>query len=333
MADEHNFTLAPQDELPIQAPSGIPGWTENYCFQAYDPTQRIGFFQNLGTTNADPLIWRELLTLYLPDGTLMLAKGFGGWATPDLKDGPRAASQSFVCEEPWKRWRVRWSGPARHVTLDEISTCRLRDGLFEPVEIDLMFEAIAPTWNVGSQMETQSWAHGHYDQSMSITGTLQCKGQRYAIEGVGLRDHSRGPRSCEPIERHGWIHGEFEDGRCFSILDFGFHSSDAQPMSRGFVSDGKALHEIAVIEVPHYRSLATVNDPGRVVFDSPWGRAEIEGEVLANALYCVIPPNEVTFGIDAGFDGLALTEAQVRYRWDGVTGYGLWERTGRGVTA
>ena len=109
MTAQDGFTLAPRDEFPIQAPPGVEGWTENYFFQGYDPGNRIGFFHSLGSTHYDPRIWRELVTLYLPDGTLLLAKGFGHWNTADLKEGPRGASLAFTCDEPFERWRVRWS--------------------------------------------------------------------------------------------------------------------------------------------------------------------------------------------------------------------------------
>ena len=51
----------------------------------------------------------------------------------------------------------------------------------------------------------QSSRKAHYEQHMHVTGTLSIEGERFAIDGFGLRDHSWGPRYWQAIHSYEWL--------------------------------------------------------------------------------------------------------------------------------
>ena len=57
---------------------------------------------------------------------------------------------------------------------------------------------------------THDFARGHTEQHMAITGAVQVGAQRFDLTaGLGLRDHSWGPRIWQSIWWYRWITASF----------------------------------------------------------------------------------------------------------------------------
>jgi hypothetical protein len=94
-----------------------------------------------------------------------------------------------------------------------------------PAEIDLEYEGVSPMFGGepvnedGSKIQEkaeESFARGHYEQHMAGKGSITVAGQRFAIDGLGLRDHSWGPRYWQAIHWYRWLPMNFS--RDFAMM-------------------------------------------------------------------------------------------------------------------
>jgi hypothetical protein len=107
---------------------------------------------------------------------------------------------------------------------------------------------MAPVWDLGEEMKTQTWTQSHYEQACHTTGTIAIGDERFDLTGSGIRDHSRGPRDFGTVHDHWWLSGQFPDGRSFAVLEVTGHSSDSHLLRRGYVSDGSgSIREVEVV--------------------------------------------------------------------------------------
>src|SRR5438552_15610247 len=94
-----------EDELPVPELPDDPAWRENFCFDGYDKDRDVGFWIHCGRWSEDPSIWREQVLVYWPGGDYYVNRAFG--VRPSTK-GPSAALLDLICEEPGRRWRLKY---------------------------------------------------------------------------------------------------------------------------------------------------------------------------------------------------------------------------------
>ncbi len=313
-------------EVPIAERPDTEGWSENYCNQAYSPGNRVGFWTHLSRLAGPEDLWRDVLIAYLPDDRFLVAKGYGNSATAE---GPGSGMFSMRCEEPWRRWTMRFRGAVRDVTGAELRAGAVTDQHHHVASLDLSWEAMSPVWDLGARMSGQTWARAHYEQACRVTGALLLGDERWEIDGTGIRDHSRGPRVFGTVREHWWLNGQFPSGRSFAVLQVLNHGDDVTPLSHGYVSDGKTLEQAEVVDVEvvaadaHGAPLRT-----RLRLRAETGEHEITGRILQSMPFGMGSPNELVLGrAVSAATPLTLRECQTEYTWDGETAYGLTERS------
>jgi hypothetical protein len=88
-------------------------------------------------------------------------------------------------------------------------------------------------------------AAGHLECSGAVTGEIVLGGRRVAVDGLGHRDHSWGPRATEIIRNHRWVAGTCGPELGFSLE--ALHLADGTIVSMGFVArDGNVTHAASV---------------------------------------------------------------------------------------
>jgi hypothetical protein len=323
-------------ELPLIDTPDTPDWSENYCFDGFDPARDFGFWLHLGRWQRQLDIWREQVLLYLPGGDHLLMRAYGAGARAD---GPGGALQRFTCEEPGRRWRLRYEGPARRVTLDEMmagSKNHITDGPYVFVRFDLLFEAAKPVWDMGD-MAGENWASFHYEQHGKITGTVDYEtagGARrtIAVDGNGYRDHSRGVRDLTNFGGFYWNHAVFPSGRGFSVV----HSykwqdgARADGVSRAVVYEGDRILPAEVVSVPVLDGKALPPERYTLLLRSELGEMAIEGRPLRTVAQSSDRYNNQFDGIATPDIGVLFCfEQPTEYRWNGEIAPGWTERAER----
>ncbi|MCG2621296.1 hypothetical protein LVY72_05135 [Arthrobacter sp. I2-34] len=328
LTKETNFNptgIDPIDELPLAQPPEEDLWAENFCYQAWDREQDLGVWVHIARMPYDKSIWRETVIVFLPDNRYFLSRAFARGAH---EAGPGSAGIKLSCIEPFRRFRLQFDGVGRYVTQADVEDGALRDGLAQPFQLDLQFDAAAPLWDMSAHLKNQHFATMHHEQTCLATGTIHARGETFIMEKAGaMRDHSRGPRDFSKLNSHIWFNAVFPSGKSFNVLA-NYERKTGNSIARGFVSDGTTFHDFAM--EPSF-----LKDP-----DKPF---EIENLKLSNAestfeigieVLRVLPmamriPNDLVLGKEAAGDGRGnrLYEGRARYTWDGEEAYGHIERS------
>ncbi|HZQ35327.1 MAG TPA: hypothetical protein VFD32_05305 [Dehalococcoidia bacterium] len=214
-----------------------PNFNESMYFNFFDREQRIGGFVRLGN-RANEGYAEMTVCLFLPDGRVLFQ-----YKRPPIQhnDAFDAGGMRFEVIEPAERLRTRYDG----------SVVELKDPLemAEPsaafhsnprkqVQLDLVHEAAGPMYGSAGHAEAEpaepekQFASAHYEQHMRATGTLRIEDETFQIDGLGLRDHSWGPRYWQAIDSYRWL-------TCNFGPDFGLMGSIVwQDKAKGLVRQG-----------------------------------------------------------------------------------------------
>jgi hypothetical protein len=329
---ETKLVLLEADDLMHQN-TGEPNFNESAYYNFYDRAQRAGGFVRLGNRPNEG--YAEMtVCLYLPDGSA----GFM-FNRPRITDNQahNAGGLSFEVLKPFKQHRIAYRG----------GVCSLKNplDLAEPsqafknnphvaCELELDFAAIAPGWGGEMRQNTargwesvkaggdpsQQFLRGHLEQHGRLSGTLKLAapaGLELRIDGLGLRDHSWGPRYWQAPRYYRWLTMNF-DGTLGAVASLtvnrdgrehpgGFIARTGHPnlnftevrVETEFTGDLKLHNRIKVA--------CRTDDGGEPVV--------ITGKVLA-----MVPLRNRRAGVVT-----RIAEGMTEWNWNGIVGYGLAE--------
>ena len=251
---ERKVVLLETDDL-MHDNSGESNFNESAYYNFYDRKNRVGGFVRMGNRpnegNAEMTV-----CVYLPDNSV----GFM-FKRPEISNNEAhsAGGLKFEVVKPFEHHRVSYQGKLcmlkNPLEMAE-PTVAFKNNPYAACELRLDYYGTAPGWG-GELREksasgweslkpsgdaTQQFAKGHLEQLGHATGTLKIDGTAYdfKFDGLGLRDHSWGPRYWQAPWYYRWLTGNVG-------ADFGFMGSrvarrDGAGTRGGFVWDGTALH-------------------------------------------------------------------------------------------
>jgi hypothetical protein len=172
-------------------------------------------------------------------------------------------------------------------------------------------------------------------------GYLKYRGKYVRLSGVGVRDHSSGPRDYGPVIADIWFHGLFPSGAVVQTQVVRFERAEYKT-AYVFRGDGTPLEMAELLAHPHVNDS---NTPAKSVAADPLdekdrtfqirirtkrGEEVVEAELLHSGVITYFAPVEEFIGtaLDRA-DGIQMCEAPVRLRWNGEIGVGLRERVAR----
>jgi hypothetical protein len=309
---------AEADDWQASESPDLPLWSENFFFCAWDPKAELGVWLHLGRMPHDPTLWREMIFLYLPDGTILHGKNYG---RSEGERGPGAGTLRFECVEPFNAWRQHFDGVLVRGSFDQLDRGLLPLGLYVPAVVELEWRPLAPIWDMGAEMRKQAWGHSHYNQLGGLVGTVRYEEVEVDFDGVGIRDHTRGPRDFRKFFWHCWHHGIWPDGRGFMVVNSaaeGGHLRRAMVLSEGEITD------VEIVSSGALQSRQDAYHDYEIRFE---GHEPIRAHILHNNSMGFAADNEVTFGHDLAVSTHHLFEGFTRFEWEGAVGYGLTERS------
>jgi hypothetical protein len=186
--------------------------------------------------------------------------------------------------------------------------------------VDLEVRGVAPPFGGERQggkpgAHEQEFARGHYEQHQRATGHLEIDGRRLAFDGLGLRDHSWGPRSWQAPRYYRWLTANFGD-------DLGFAATwianrDGREIRGGYLHRGRELELIREVEIDtDFVGEQQVHDRLRVRLGTAGGeKLEVEGRVMS-----LIPLRNRREGRTT-----RISEGMTEWSCGGRKGYGLSE--------
>lgn len=205
--------LGPEDEgMHLLGPE--TNFNESMYVNLFDASTGLGGFFRLGNRANEG---RAELTvcLFLPDGTVAFA-----FQRPAISDNDAldAGGLSFTITEPFRSLTVRFSGEAL-LLADPLAMADPKSAYAAsprvPVEVELDYLGTSPmlggepvTEQTGEPVHDGDFATGHYEQHVVSTGRVVVGERSYEVtEGVGLRDHSWGPRHWQSPWWYRWLTG------------------------------------------------------------------------------------------------------------------------------
>ena len=286
-----------------------PGYHEAIWTWGYDPASRVGYYLYLLHDQQDETLRQEIITLYLPDGSLLrgAAKGRGS-------AGRTAAGENLAltCIAPFQTWETRYRGELTPIAWD----AQAPEG--QPVPVDLAFtmQAGAPAWNVEGDWG-EARPNMRFHQLYRLTdGELALGDKRLPLGGATMRGHSRRERDLSKYTGHVVATALFDSGRAFGMFCF-FGQGLNLKNPHGYVVIDGVLHEAILEEIPPIRRKQRAGEALRFVLAGAFGRVVVTGETLST-----------TFVVrDEGPQaGLATSMGIARYEWDGEVAYGPIDR-------
>lgn len=315
------------DEFPIKQFPPTPQWSENYALMFGDTETRTGVYYSIGRNLADLSIWREIISVVLPDGRTIFSKNYGRGAD---ERGPGGALTKLDVLEIGRRLRLSFSGPVTVSNNAELIERGYREGPKEHATIDLHFAGRTPVWNMkGDSQEAGTIAGSmHMEQMGFADGSIDIGGMSFPIKrGYCVRDHSRGIRDVSQYRMHAWINGVIDDGRSFALYLMQLQGATEIGMTNAVVF----LHDQqypATVESSDL--LEDTDDPARhhtVVLSSGLGRMEIRvREILTSFPNSMVLPYDMCPGNLHHRTSAFMLDQFVTFECGGQRGIGWVER-------
>ncbi|MHB8694348.1 MAG: DUF7065 domain-containing protein [Solirubrobacteraceae bacterium] len=321
-SDRDELTAEVEHPIVGETPGG---WCENYAFVAGDPRAQISLIMCTGCQPFDTSLWHELLVVGLPGGRTLAWKSAGRGGA---ENGPGAAIGRWRCERPGSRWRYRFDGFGRLVSTAELAEGPLVDGPWVRAELELVFEAAGPVWNLSQDNLEHAWEHSHYEQLGRVTGTVTIDGEEWTFEGTGHRDHSRGPRDFASVLDHAWVDCLFGSGRFFALYRMRLPDG-ADGVAAACIGDSQSITPAKVIEMPLLDEEGASRERYRIVLETEEGRHTIEAEIVAPlGTTSYMTPNWMALGAGTAPEVTQIVfDGATRFTWDGEDGYGHTQRS------
>ena len=314
-------------------------WSESYYFNFVDPKSGLGMFTRMGFRPRNG--WADALHVIYLGGARVAFTYDRRDIGPDLTayDGDLAVGGlTIACEEPFKRWRVAYDGPAQDVADAGVLVTRSKarpEGWFKPARLAMQatFETLTAPHYAGQG------ERGHFEQSGRVTGALSLGGGERTFDGLGVRDKSWGPRNwgganpgassgggaasagpqlstaAAPRPFVNWFSMNF--GPDLSLGGSCGRAADGRIRGQGWMQEGDRVGELTDV------TIETVYRPGSILHEaivlaarSPSGKPiRIEGR-----MECVCP-TKIPFAGGATF----VNEGLGRFTLDGRPGTGIAE--------
>ena len=321
----------PQDDYMHAAEEAV-NFNESRYYNWYDPVARTGGWVRMGNRVNEG--YAELtVCLYLPDGRV----GFM-FKRPKIShnDAHDSGGLKFEVIAPYEKHRVTYSGKVC-VLDDPRQMAEPRDAFASnphvecTIELDL--EAVGPAqggepeWEEGEVKPDldpeKMFARGHTEQHMRSRGTVAVGEDKYSIaDGLGLRDHSWGPRYWQNVWWYRWLTVNLGPDLGFAVTIAGREEAAAdEPHSvHGFLYDRARYGDDRWVPV---RKAELTSD-----YDSEWfpkrnrvtvttedATYEVDGDVWSN-----IPLRNRREGMVT-----RITEGMTRWSYGDLQGGGLSE--------
>ncbi|MBI5288126.1 MAG: hypothetical protein HY873_04050 [Chloroflexi bacterium] len=200
--------ITPKDDYthPLGPESNF---NESMYFNFFDRAKNTGGFLRLGN-RANEGYAEMTLVVYQPDGSVLFQ-----YKRPEITDNDAmdAGGMKFEVIDGLQKLHTTYEGRAVYLTdpsqMADPSSA-FKNNPHKPVKVDLVHEAAGPAYgSSGANHKVvdpeKEFAKAHYEQHMKVTGTVEIDGVVTQIDGLGLRDHSWGPRYWQAIHRYRWL--------------------------------------------------------------------------------------------------------------------------------
>ena len=249
-----------------------------------------------------------------------------------------AGGLRFECIEPFRKWRVGFEDTVYESTVEDQIRGNFRVYCGQDIEPNLKRTPLK--WDVELTMVTPGWTQDFRPEKLEGLseaekvdaglmgygwrvehcfrgeGELTLDGATRSFRCVGSRIHRQGVRPMAAFRGHCWQEAVFPDGRAFGHCTYppredGSTYNDAYIYQDGRMYVGKSKNP------PFLRRIMPEGDDVSVEIETELGTTRIEGVTTLSTFHIGNP----------GVNGMNNQQGTVRYTLDGMTTYGMIERS------
>ena len=316
--------LRPEDEYTHE-PDPVSNYNESMYLNGFDLERELGAWFRIGNRVNEG--YAEMtVCIYLPDGRVGFLYG-----RPEItnNDEMRAGGLEIKVEKPFEHLTINYDGKVclleepKQMTNPRVA---FRDNPFVDCSVRLDVTGVSPMYGGmpqyedGSPLETdstKSFAKAHYEQHTAVVGTIQVGQETVALDGLGLRDKSWGPRYWQALRWYRWLPMIFgpDFAMMLSIVD-----RDGTPARSGMVLvDG----EYSLIRDCRIESEWDSDDYHTAI--RCWAATDHEEYEITGQVLSMIPLRNRRRTDDGEQLHTRITEAMTRYECNGRVGMGMSE--------
>jgi hypothetical protein len=320
--------LDPADDL-LHALEAAPTFNESRYYNVFDAATGLGGWVRMGNRPNEG--YAELtVCLYLPDGRV----GFIFKRPPiEGHTAHDAGGLRFEVVEPFVEHHVTYDGRVL-LLIDPRAMLDPRQAFADnprvACKIDLTLRAAGRVWGGEPEYDeyeerpTVEFARGHTEQHMAVTGTVVVDGETFELAGgLGLRDHSWGPRTWQAIWWYRWLTGNVGPDLGFALTVSGDREGGAR--SHGFLYDtarygDDRLVPIRGVELSTDYDAERFHRSVRASVRTADHTYEVDGTVWSN-----VPLRNRRATPSGEMQTTRITEGMTTWRCGGLVGSGLAE--------
>jgi hypothetical protein len=325
LPDGTKLRLEPADEYPHPTEEA-KNYNESVYLNLFDPVHRMGGWFRVGNRPNEGHA-EVSRCVYLPDGSV----GFL-YSRPQISnnDAFAAAGLELAILEPFHRVRLTYDGKLcllqkPHQMADPRRAFENNPMVDCSIELDCF--GVAPMYGGervradGSRIEVaaeRSFARGHYEQHIGGRGAIRVGDREWKIDGLGLRDHSWGPRYWQAIRSYRWLPMSFD--RDFAMMVSIVAGENGEPHVGGMVLYHGAYAPIVRASIDTDWDDSYYQTAMRIRAATDEREYEIEGTVRS-----LIPLRNRRTTPEGEVLHTRITEGMTEYRCDGKVGFGMSE--------
>jgi hypothetical protein len=317
----------PEDDY-LHAAESASNFNESRYYNWFDHTASMGGWVRMGNRPNEG--YAEMtVCLYLPDGRI----GFV-FKRPHIEGHTAhdAGGLRFEVLAPYEKHQISYEGKVcmlNHPREMADPRAAFENNPFEPCQIDLTLDAVGQPWGGEPEWDDdeerpdldpeKSFARGHTEQHMRSTGTVRIGDERFDItDGLGLRDHSWGPRYWQNIWWYRWLTVNLGADLGFACTVAG--NEQGERNVHGFLYDVARYGDSHWVPIRHVELSSDYDEDwfptkNKAVVTTDDHVYEVEGDVWSNIPLRNRRADMVT----------RITEGMTRWSCEGLTGAGLSE--------
>lgn len=332
--EEFRGGLAPEQDLVLPGKPDNPEMRESVSVWLFEENGAFAFPR--GGIEAEAALWdnrRFQANFSFADGRVLDGAGQAPPPSPIGADGRPtiigAGPLVFQCIDPFKRWTMRFDGPARNGTVAEQIGGGFGQRGQAQVRLDVDMTMVTPAWVQQTATDTSNMSEAEAADAAAMglgyrmehlfraVGTLHIDGRSHPFRGTGSRIHRQSIRSLTGFTGHCWLSAVFPDGRAFGMIVYPPRADGSEGHNEAYVYQNGRMYEARSIDTPFLRRIVDKGDELAITLESDLGISRITGTTLLS-----------TFRVgNPDMMGLNLQQGGALYRWDDQTAYGMVERS------
>jgi hypothetical protein len=249
-----------------------------------------------------------------------------------------AGGLQFRCIEPFRKWAVSFEDTVYESTVEEQIRGNFR--VYCDSEIDPSLKRTPLKWNIELENATPGWTQDfrpdklgglsegdlidaglmgygwRVEHTFRGEGELTIDGETRSFRCVGNRIHRQGVRPMGAFRGHCWQAAVFPDGRAFGLCTYP-PREDGTTYNQAYVYQDGKMHFGRALNPAFLRRIMPEGDDAAVEIETDLGVTRIEGATTLSTFHIGNP----------GVNGMNNQQGTVRYSLDGMTTYGMIERS------